>query len=188
MPLRAVQKSKMAILKKFVNQPMAPETYNSTTAARDALRLAKGRGITTQPLDVEGLASSIGIKVFKEALSPDISGYLKRQGGAWIIGVNSLHHPRRQRFTIAHELGHFFLHRNLGEFEDRALFRKENQRSGREYEANDFAARLLMPEHELRLSMERNNGDVAEIAKVFGVSELATRFRIDNVTSQLEID
>lgn len=178
----------MAILKKSVTAPRPPETYNTATAARDAFRLAEGRNLRTRPLDVEGLATSIGLKISLENLPNDISGYLKKKDGYWVLGVNSLHHPNRRRFTIAHELGHYFLHRHLGNFEDKAIFRREQQYNPREYEANEFAARLLMPEDDFLLIKQKYGNDTSSIAKEFGVSELATQFRIDKVVRQLEID
>jgi Zn-dependent peptidase ImmA (M78 family) len=178
----------MAILKRSVTAPRPPETYNTSTAARDAFRIAESRNLRTQPLDVEGLATSIGLKVSLETMPNEISGYLRKKDGYWILGVNSLHHPNRRRFTIAHELGHYFLHRHLGDFEDTVIFRREQQPNPREYEANEFAARLLMPEDKFLLARNRLNNDIGAIAHEFGVSELATRFRIDNVIRQLEID
>ncbi|PDT13963.1 hypothetical protein CO670_25400 [Rhizobium sp. J15] len=178
----------MAILKKSVTAPRPPETYNTSTAARDALRLAEGRNLRMQPLDVEGLATSIGLKISLESLPNEISGYLKKKDGYWMLGVNALHHPNRRRFTIAHELGHYFLHRHLGNFEDKAIFRRDQQANPREYEANEFAARLLMPEDRFLMVKQEYGDNVSAIAREFGVSELATQFRIDNVTRHLEID
>ena len=74
--------------------------------------------------------------------------------GVPIIGVNSLHHPNRQRYTIAHELGHLELHRQLITSEvhvDKGfpvLMRDPKSATGtelHEIEANQFAAELLMP-------------------------------------------
>lgn len=178
----------MAILKKSVTAPRPPETYNTATAARDAFRIAASRNLKTKPMDVEGLATSIGLKVAMQALPNEISGYLRKKDGIWILGVNALHHPNRRRFTIAHELGHYFLHRHLGDFEDTILFRKDKQLNPREFEANEFAARLLMPDEQFLLERTRYPNDVSALAKEFGVSELATRFRIDSVSRQLEID
>lgn len=167
----------MAIRRRAVSEPRPPAEYSPENAARDAFSIAMSRGLTLRPVDVLGLASSIGLHVEYVALPDDTSGFLKRVGGNWYIGVNSLHHPNRQRFTIAHELGHYFLHRDHGDFEDKALFRKEMQVDRREYEANSFAARLLMPTKEFNEVSTRVNDDIDKIAKLFGVSTMAAKFR-----------
>ena len=169
----------MAIRRKTVSNPRPPAEYSPVNAARDARNIAASRGLTLTPLDVEGLASTIGVQVEYLPLPNDTSGFLRRNGNYWIIGVNSFHHHNRQRFTLAHELGHFFLHRDHGDFEDKALFRRDMQNDPREYEANDFASKLLMPEDEFRALAIRFPANPKLIATHFGVSESATKFRAD---------
>ena len=104
------------------------------------------------PVPVERLAKRLGVEVRYEPLNGNLSGMLFREGGRAIIGVNSLHARSRQRFTIAHELGHLALHERQGIHLDRK-FPIVRQRDGRsslaidpeEIEANGFAAELLMP-------------------------------------------
>lgn len=74
-----------------------------------------------------------------------------------IIRVNSLiPYPERIRFIVAHELGHYFLHYKLEVHTDNSRtlnwFNVENQakRGLQEFEANDFASELLMPEKVFR--------------------------------------
>ena len=171
----------MAIRRRTISDPRPPAEYSVDIAARDALRIAESRNLKRTPLDVIGLASSIGLSIEYLPLTPDISGFLKRKGQSWTIGVNSLHHPNRQRFTIAHELGHYFLHRDHGDFEDRALFRKEMQYDHREFEANNFASKLLMPENEFRAQVIRYPANVDSVARHFGVSKAAATFRADSL-------
>ena len=84
----------------------------------------------------------------------ELSGMVYIKEGTPIIGVNSLHHPNRQRFTIAHELGHLELHRPMitsSVHVDKnfpALMRDPRTATGTErieIDANRFAAELLMP-------------------------------------------
>jgi hypothetical protein len=168
----------MAIRRRTVSAPRPPAEYTPEIGARDALRIAVSKGLRNIPLDVVGLASSIGLQVEFLLLPDDVSGFLKRKDGGWAIGVNSRHHPNRQRFTIAHELGHYFLHRDQGDFTDHALFRRDLQNDHREYEANSFASKLLMPEHEFR-DMAIKHPNLQEIANYFEVSPAAARFRVD---------
>jgi len=171
----------MAIRRRTVSDPRPPAEYSPANAASDARRIAESRGLNLTPLDVVGLAGSIGIRVEYLPLANETSGFLHRNGSYWTIGVNSLHHPNRQRFTLAHELGHFFLHRDHGDFEDKALFRKSLQQDTREVEANDFASKLLMPENDFRALAIKHPSNPKLIASYFGVSETATKFRADTL-------
>jgi Zn-dependent peptidase ImmA (M78 family) len=139
-----------------------------------------------KPLDVEGLASALGLRVRRIPLEERTSGFLRHSDSGWIIGVNSLHHPNRQRFTIAHEIGHYLLHRDHAPFEDGLLFRNEVQRSAREKEANQFASLVLMPEGDFRDVIAR--GGVEEAARQFRVSRQAAEYRRDIVENSIGID
>ena len=106
------------------------------------------------PVDVEGLALALGVPVKRIAFPPDISGAITKIGSdKFMIGVNAEHSGTRQRFTIAHEIGHFVLHRHLiGKgITDTIAYRSDgdspNPNIGpkEETEANKFAANLLMP-------------------------------------------
>jgi Zn-dependent peptidase ImmA (M78 family) len=169
----------VAILRRNVTAPRPPAEYSPDIAARDAQRIAVSRGLKAAPLDVEGLAASVGLRLEYLPLATEISGFLRRQNSEWIIGVNSLHHPNRRRFTLAHELGHYFLHRDVGDFVDRALFRREMQFDRRESEANSFAAKLLMPETEFRTLVVGRNASLEDVARYFGVSAAAAKFRAE---------
>ena len=72
------------------------------------------------PVNVEGLALELGLKVHRDAsMVPEISGKIMKasppMGGpaGYAIFVNYTHSRGRQRFTIAHEIAHFVLHRDL---------------------------------------------------------------------------
>jgi Zn-dependent peptidase ImmA (M78 family) len=63
---------------------------------------------------VEQIAESYGIELRYEPAEQELSGALIRKGRKEVvIGVNSSHHPNRQRFTIAHEIAHFLLHEGI---------------------------------------------------------------------------
>ncbi len=85
--------------------------------------------------------------------------------------------PLRDRFTIAHELGHYFLHSEQGEVPIIA-HRKGSTRI--EWEANWFAAALLMPREAFAKACQRTD-DIGRIATTFGVSVDAARVRRDSV-------
>jgi len=121
---------------------------NISEAAKELLRKAK---VSKPPIPVERLARLRGVQVRYEPLDGDLSGMLFREGDRAIIGVNALHPKSRQRFTIAHELGHLELHEPTGIHVDhRFLVRRRDEHSSKavdreEIEANSFAAELLMP-------------------------------------------
>lgn len=86
----------------------------------------------------------------------------------------------RDRFTIAHELGHYFLHYRLPESKGVQMTPMRAMRYGgdrAEIEANWFAAAFLMPEAAYRARYAALNGDFEAIAQEFGVSQSAATIR-----------
>jgi Zn-dependent peptidase ImmA (M78 family) len=68
-------------------------------------------GITEAPVAVSQIAKAKGTRIFVDSLEGNLSGFLYRDKATQaVIGVNTHHHPNRQNFTIAHELGHWLLH------------------------------------------------------------------------------
>ena len=124
-------------------------------AAEDVLLQHKVR---RAPVNVRRIAGTYA-QVIERVLDRDISGALVPLGGShWVIVVNSLHHPNRKRFTVAHELGHLILHRYKTPHADRG-FRLRDARSSEgsvleEIQANQFAAELLMPRSMLMRALE----------------------------------
>jgi Zn-dependent peptidase ImmA (M78 family) len=117
---------------------------------------------------------------------------LYRNRGTTVIGVNSRHAPTRQRFTVAHEIGHLLIHKGQPVFIDR--FVRVNWRNGEsnreEVQANAFAAELLMPRALVRKAIERalsRRRDVTPqelvsvLAKSFEVSAAAMQYRLTNL-------
>lgn len=123
-------------------------------------------------------------------------GLLARDPGdpeVWGIAYNGAVSPQRQRFTIAHELGHFVLHRDR---QPRFNCDKESVYSGHETmrlierEADDFAGNLLMPGDRLREWISNRRIDLhvlSAIAKRFQVSFEALCIRFIKFTPQRAI-
>lgn len=140
------------------------------------------------PVDIVGLSKALGVDVAYSHLDPDISGMIEKTGkDEYRITVNAGDPETRQRFTIAHELGHFMLHRHLigdGIDDDRAYRSTDtgkyhNTSIGRleETEANQFAASLLMPKK--LIARERvNTPDVLDMANKFKVSRHSMSIRM----------
>lgn len=152
--------------------------------ATDLLKRFWNRTLPVQPAEI---ATAMGIRVIAELnLDGGASGLIERsQDGSVTIRYDALEPPVRQRFTIAHELGHFA----RGHLKDadtcfrdtRAQF-FSRQKDPRETEANQFAARLLMPAPLVRyLVTEKGITDVSHLAATFHVSEAAMGFRLKNL-------
>jgi Zn-dependent peptidase ImmA (M78 family) len=118
--------------------------------------LLKVHKVRSMPVDVEQIARELNIEVLRKEGPDDLSGFLLRDAKRKkaVIGVNPGHHPKRQRFTIAHEIAHFLLHEgeqvhlDRGNFGIRVKLRDKKSSEGTdvdEKEANLFAAELLMP-------------------------------------------
>ena len=114
------------------------------------------RGKYQVPIDVHQVANDIGLVVVEQDLEDQVSGLLVIKGNTGTIGVNANHHINRQRFTIAHECGHYMLHRDdTRVFIDAVpvFFRADVPvvaSSSQEIDANNFAAALLMPKLKLQ--------------------------------------
>lgn len=142
------------------------------------LVFAQKHGIKLEPLDVASLAEKMGVNIRYEPLEDNISGSLKKDRATkkWIITVNSLHHPHRQRFTIAHELAHYCLDSaSKDDFTDKIFFR-DGCLSKVEKIANRYAAELLMPESAFKCQV-KISPRVEDIARYFQVSSAAVVFR-----------
>ena len=121
-------------------------------AEQVAERIVRDEGLTL-PIDVLSLAAARGIHVVaKPPSAQGVSGMLIRSGEQFAIAyATHIKSEGFQRFSIAHELGHYFLaghpeavFRGGDVHESRAGFASSDQY---ELEADHFAAGLLMPSH-----------------------------------------
>lgn len=160
-------------------------------------------GLLAVPVPVDKVASRLGVQVERTTFEDDVSGVLVLEDGRGMIGVNASHAPTRQRFTVAHELGHYVLHRDqLPVFIDTqlrqfsAVFRDAGSSTGedrREREANGFAAALLMPASLVREEINRLQLDLNEeeaviaLAARFKVSRQAMSFRLVSILSSVDL-
>lgn len=162
-------------------------------AKRQALDLLKRARITSAPVPVEELASLLRAEIVFQRFLGEISGVVYRdEEGAAIIGVNSRHRPPRQRFTIAHEIGHLLLHADENLHVDRNFpIGLRNGISGKsiddnEIEANQFAATLLMPPDFIAADVKPLIGKdvldvVKKLARKYEVSEEAMSIRLSSL-------
>jgi len=143
------------------------------------------------PVPVDKIAEQLDIKVVVTPLQPGVSGALIRDNGRSFIAVNSGHHRNRQRFTIAHEIGHYRLEHAVDDHVDReftVIMRDETSSSAEnthEIAANQFAAALLMPSSFIMRDFVRlgafTDEEVTRLALKYQVSELALELRLRNL-------
>jgi Zn-dependent peptidase ImmA (M78 family) len=151
--------------------------------------------VNAPPVSVERIAEAEGVEIIIKRFNNEISGVLLRTGNKNIIGVERQQAKARQRFTIAHELGHLLLHDGEEVRIDtnfRINLRSPESSTAEdieEIEANAFAASLLMPEHFLRTDLQDFVLDIDDarqvqtLAQRYEVSTQAMTIRLMNLLS-----
>lgn len=135
------------------------------------------------------------LSIFLVSLPNDISGLIQynKDNSGFTIFINNEKPKTRQHFTVAHELGHYFLHQEYLKSEkvfidgegsldgNRTLFRLDTAVYNKiETEANSFAASLIMPA-ELVKDAWISLKDVQACAKIFDVSVSAMSIRLERL-------
>ncbi|MCB2178825.1 ImmA/IrrE family metallo-endopeptidase [bacterium] len=149
--------------------------------------LLRKLNIFSPPIAPDEIAIELGITVYYWKFPNEVSGILVSEGESYKIGINQSHPNVRQRFSIAHELGHFIYQRDRDLFMDftdnemSLLGHNEKDRTN-EIQANQFAASLLMP----KAWVEKDFKKFGEIglhllAQRYIVSEQAMWFRLKNL-------
>lgn len=168
-----------------MNTLLQPERVEELKhAANDVL---KRYGAIGDPYErVTRIAKDQGIEILGADLH-ETAGVLRKEGDRWVIYVNREDSPSRQLFTIAHELGHFFIHKHIrDEFVDGQLIARDedSKYASVELEANEFAANLIMAEAKVRELVGDKAIDAAliqRLAGTFGVSTIAMHVRLSNL-------
>lgn len=125
------------------------------------------------PVNPVAIAEKMGLKVFMADDMGDLGGYYEEESRE--ITINAKDALPRQRFSVAHEIGHAALGHGSSPRTNKA---RHGQTSLREYQANVFAAALLMPDKALQVMVEHRHMRLAELCKTFGVSESAMTIRL----------
>ena len=152
---------------KFKPKNLAPFPYENVTAEHKDLRV-----------------------YFTSLDDDDVSGAILYKNGQYNILVNNNKPLARQHFTLAHELGHYFLHQDVLKGEQaivdgedtldgpRILYRDDDNKTKHlEIEANNFAASLIMPADLVRRAWEATHS-IQECARIFSVSAVAMSVRL----------
>ncbi len=146
-------------------------------ARQTARKLLTDVGIKSPPVLIRDIINHIkkekDLSIYPWAFGNDTDGIQITEGDTATIGYNKTQHPHRQRFTVAHEIGHLLLGHTGENF-----VLDLNSRKPEEIEANQFAAELLMPLEMLKKDFQNGKKNAKDIAKAYNVSEEAVWWRL----------
>jgi Zn-dependent peptidase ImmA (M78 family) len=129
------------------------------------------------PVPVEDVVKALGLEVVPYAFHHKISALLKEEQG--VIGVNKTHNPLRQRFSIAHELGHFVLGHGMGNtYREETVDDFFDKTDPQERDANLFASLILMPDAWVKKQVKKSGLEIDKLANIFKVSRQAMTIRL----------
>lgn len=138
------------------------------------------------PVPLDRLAAALEVPLYSAELPKGVSGVIRRKkdSDGYEIFVDSAEKRERQRFTAAHELAHFILHQDfIGTgIQDNYLLRSESLSNKQEVEANQLAARILMPWTKIEEFMDKGVKTPEALAQAFGVSVTAMSIRLGLAT------
>lgn len=154
----------------------------------------KEHHITEYPVEIIRICKECGLKVFEEYLDKNLSGLIvvdnkdwKKYGSSRFIVVNLADSAERRRFTIAHELAHFILHKG-----DSALYAhrdviNNSTAQNIEREANYFAANILMPEQLVREKVEDIKRKTRKPLKIVLIKEISDCFVVSAAAAEIRL-
>ena len=175
---------------------MSPRRPRYAKIRREVQALLDKANVNASPVPVEAIATMLGARIVKSDFNNEVSGILIRKDGDIVIGVAKEQSKTRQRFTIAHEIGHLILHEGEDVHVDKDFRVKlRSQVSSAaidvdEIEANAFAAALLMPETLLMKDIKKlaidfdDASQIDNLAKRYNVSGQAMTFRLLNLVGE----
>ncbi|UQA87518.1 ImmA/IrrE family metallo-endopeptidase [Gardnerella swidsinskii] len=153
-------------------------------------------------IDVDAIAEKCEVSLEYDCVESSgftINNGMNSKNGKKVISINKFEPDYRQRFTIAHELGHIILgHEGISyRFSDTSNYKNTIARMN-EVAANKFAAELIMPEklvklvlidsiQELGFSIHQkfDENDINQLVDLssnkMGVSTQALNYRIKNL-------
>jgi len=141
-----------------------------------ARKLLADVGINNPPVLIRDITNHIkkekDLSIYSWAFGEDTDVIQITEGEKATIGYNKAQHPHRQRFTVAHEIGHLLLGHTGKNF-----ILDLNSKKPEEIEANQFAAELLMPLEMLKKDLQSKK-NAKDIAREYNVSEEAVWWRL----------
>ena len=158
------------------------DAYNLTAEQKELIENSQN-SLLANPVNIVRLAKDLGVaEVLKSELGEKISGIIEKRDEGFVIITNKAQPKVRRRFTIAHELAHFLLHRDQisDGITENAIYRStlSNQY---EVEANRLVGDMLMPLDKIDEYINRGGtakATIGGLAYRFDVSVSAMRARL----------
>lgn len=151
------------------------------------------RHLEGAPVNLQAAFAELGIEYEEIRMEDGVSGSITRNGDKFTVAINLLESPNRQRFTAAHELAHYLLHRDLMHTDGGKMNRHMDRLYGapednpaspftrqHEVQANRLAAQIVMPAPLVRAKFA-TQPDVGQLAIDFGVSKAAMDIRLKTI-------
>ena len=141
----------------------------------------------SMPFKVVEFSRELGVPVLLDKDMEDHkSGFIIFDDNKYYIVINKNQHELRNRFTIAHELGHYFYDKEYlkkyNKIENNILFDKEGDKNPEmDRRANQFAIELLVPEYFFKEKYnikKHSDEEIKKIAKYFNVSSQVIAIRV----------
>lgn len=156
-------------------------------AKKEATNLLEKFHLKEPPIDPEYIAEEMGVDVvfaqFKPNVSEKVSGFIEMNNKNARILINSNISTELKNFTIAHELGHFMLHKSYVQGDDYVIYPSSNnhdiEKSIEEQEADVFATELIAPISFLK--KYQRIASLPELSKIFIASEDMLKRRLKNI-------
>lgn len=146
------------------------------------------RYLSSYPVKLGKLAKELGVAIKVSSMPTGVSGQIKREGNDYVVRVNRHEARERQRFTIAHELSHYLLHRSVIDSSPDGIRDNVLYRSGEpehiEFEANRLAADIVMPMKLVRKVVENEYRGVVTDATI---ESLAARFQVSKAAMEIRL-
>ena len=140
------------------------------------------------PVKLGQIARELGVSIKVSNLGTGVSGQIKNENNHYVIRVNRHEARNRQRFTIAHELAHFLLHKEIIDSAPDGIRDNVLYRSGEpehvEFEANRLAADIVMPLGLVRQVLQEDFDGVVTEATIDG---LAARFQVSKAAMEIRL-
>jgi len=147
-------------------------------ASKEATKLLAQVNLNSPPIELKTILEHLNINLLEYDFPKNISAILLKDEDMLVVGVNKNDPPNRQRFSIAHEIGHYILRHYNDVFIDTSEIAtgrfdySDNSNKAQEQEANHFASELLLPSSLIQKDFKRFK-NVDELARIYKVSKEA---------------
>ncbi|MCE2522645.1 MAG: ImmA/IrrE family metallo-endopeptidase [Rhodobacteraceae bacterium] len=142
--------------------------------------------LSEHPVKLGAIAKRLGIRVLLSTLPRGTSGQIGQENGEFVIRINRHEAKSRQRFTLAHEIAHYLLHREKivaeGVWSENVLLRS-GQPANVEYEANRLASDLVIPTAQLAEATSEYSGPITSEV----IEDLAYKFRVSTAAMEIKL-